>query len=388
MPHCISLARNGALALCCLLGIACGDGPAEQEGVVAPDPACGASGEMSSWAREAPQYRRLASYGTEPGRELFDVWGVGAAPDGRVVVWDAGQTRVLVLSADLEILQSMGGEGEGPGEFVYQKVRHGNWLTVTDSTVTVVGLSNGVFAEFGLDGEFVGYATARPPTPIGVMNLGRLDGALVLSVERTEIWGDSRVVETWALTETGPHTRLRADTMPSPPQWRGRPLLGGPDFDQARPLWALSGACAVISDGGSPHLLRANLVSAEADTLALPTRPVPERRPEDLALLEKMHRGAEAFAGRRLEKPDVEPTLPIRWSKLVVDPAGFVWMAPWRPPSYANEPLTAVVLNPRDGKWTEVRLPRFPSAFLPDGRHVVLTSGPLGTPVVEVWGGG
>lgn len=149
MPLRPSRARSGSLALCCLLGVACTDEGPGQDNVVAPDPGCGASAEMSFWARGAPQYQRLASYGAEPGGELFDVWGVGASSSGRVVVWDAGQTRVLVLSPDLEVLRSMGGEGEGPGEFVYQKVPHGNWLTLSDSTVTVVGLSNGVFAEFG-----------------------------------------------------------------------------------------------------------------------------------------------------------------------------------------------------------------------------------------------
>lgn len=388
MPERMFRPPHGAITLCCLLGAACTSPPAEQESPVSPDPACGSTNETSPWVEGAVRFERLASYGTEPGQELFDVWGVGAAPDGRVVVWDAGQTRVLVMSPELALLQSMGGEGRGPGEFVYQKVPHGNWLSVADSTVTVVGLSQGVFVEFGLDGGLVGYATTRPPTPIGLITLDRMSGRIVFAVERTEIWGDARVVETWRLTETGPHARLRADTMPSPPLAGGRPLLGGPDFDQARPLWGLSGACAIVSDGGSPHPLRANLASGTADTLPLPAWPVPERRPEDLALLEAMHRGAEAFAGRPLQELDIEPTLRVRWSTLVVDPAGFVWIAPWRPPSYADEPLTALVLSPRDGTWSEVRVPRFPSAFLPDGRHVVLTSGPLGTPVVEVWGRG
>ncbi len=30
---------------------------------------------------------------------------------------------------------------------------------------------------------------------------------------------------------------------------------------------------------------------------------------------------------------------------------GFVWIAPWPPPSYADQPMTAVVVNPRDGRW-------------------------------------
>jgi hypothetical protein len=71
---------------------------------------------------------------------------------------------------------------------------------------------------------------------------------------------------------------------------------------------------------------------------------------------------------------------------MVVDPDGFVWLAPWRPESYRNEPMDAVVVDPRSGVVRRVSLPRFPAAFLPDARFIAVRYGAAGAPELEAWG--
>lgn len=77
------------------------------------------------------------------------------------------------------------------------------------------------------------------------------------------------------------------------------------------------------------------------------------------------------FAPRGIEQ--VDPTARAKWTNLAVDPEGFVWIEPWRPPSQIDSAVRALILNPRTGAVDSVRVPRFPEAFLPSGQFISLT---------------
>lgn len=71
---------------------------------------------------EAPRWRLDLASGRElggggSGIELFAVTGARQLPDGGIVVADAGNHRLLFFDGAGALRDSVGGEGEGPGEF-------------------------------------------------------------------------------------------------------------------------------------------------------------------------------------------------------------------------------------------------------------------------------
>lgn len=55
--------------------------------------------------------------GERPEKQFYRVVGVARLLDGRVVVADAGSQKIRLFASDGRFLSSMGGPGEGPGEF-------------------------------------------------------------------------------------------------------------------------------------------------------------------------------------------------------------------------------------------------------------------------------
>jgi hypothetical protein len=133
---------------------------------------------------------------------------------------------------------------------------------------------------------------------------------------------------------------------------------------QAGPLWDLYGRCAVVSDGGSDHLLLARLDTVVIDTVGLGELPEPDNSTGSEAdILKQMGRGEKV--------PD--PTLRKRFSKIIVDPTGWVWMELWkrRP---AGEPSVVVRLNIASGEVVRDTVPAFPHAFVGPGQYVGVRS--------------
>jgi hypothetical protein len=95
----------------------------------------------------------------------------------------------------------------------------------------------------------------------------------------------------------------------------------------------------------------------------LPERELPRLTSEDRKELENVRRTMQRMG---LPAAEVEPTARKKWVGLLVDPDGFVWLDPWRPPSAIGDPFHALVLNPRTGALDSVQVPAFPSAFLSD----------------------
>ncbi len=361
-----SLKRIWQAGILLFVGTACSDA---SPGVDAPPsvdaPRCDVSSTASSWAVAARDHELVVEYGVASGQELVDVWGLTATSDGTVLVWDAGSTRIVRLDSDLEFLGTSGGQGRGPGEFVYQQSVHGKWIATNDSTFLVIGFSTGILSEFALDGSFLRYPTLAPPFPIPIRGVEYFRGHLVYGVDVIDRDGGTRSLETWRLESRQPHTLLRTDPMPTLPESRGRPVQ---DQFQADPLWALGDRCIYVSDGSGPWVLRADLVTGGSDTMVLPDLPVPSET--DLELWHDMLMDARSFGVAPKGIETVGATAPVRWADLRVDPEGFLWIERWRPPSYRGDSVTALVIDPHSGLLDSVRLRRFPDAFLPGGEVV------------------
>ena len=332
-----------------------------------------------TWARSEAEFLTSTTYGSDGGPELGDVWGLAASLPGDVYVFDAGNTEVLRLTPDLERVAAVGGSGRGPGEFTYQRALHGDWLAVSDSIVVVLDYRG--TSEFSLSGDFLRFRTSALPFTDMVREVALLGADLAYASDVIDLDSGDRRLETWFVDMEGHRRLARSDPMPSLPRWQGR-LVRGEFADQAEPLWATGPDCVFVSDGSSPWIVRFDPRSGAADTLDLPLLDRPARSPADWARLETRRRSARRV-GINAGSRDMVPTAATRWSAMIVDPEGYVWMEPWRPFSQISAPLEAVVLNPATEETVTVTVSRFPDAFLPGGAMVSLVREPtFGRPVL------
>lgn len=83
----------------------------------------------------------------------------------------------------------------------------------------------------------------------------------------------------------------------------------------------------------------------------------------------------------------MEPTLRSRWTDIIVDPAGFIWLKPWRPHSHRSTPGRALIVDPATGRVDSLDVNAFPSAFLSHGDMVALTSEERSdVPLIQLFG--
>jgi len=122
---------------------ACGrrsSGPAFAErdsaGVTIDESHAPAWGSGQAWTVEAQPAVRIGTVdGPEPYR-LFHVGGAAVLSDGRIAVLDGGSSEVRIFSKAGTWIRTMGGKGEGPGEFTYPYVMcllPGDTLAVADA---------------------------------------------------------------------------------------------------------------------------------------------------------------------------------------------------------------------------------------------------------------
>ncbi|MGH7482204.1 MAG: hypothetical protein ACRELV_08620 [Longimicrobiales bacterium] len=210
----------------------------------------------SRWVPSRARYRMVAEFGR--GEEhLVDLWGIATSPAGEVLVYDAGNTRVLRLDGNLRLVDTIGREGRGPGEFSYQGVLPGDWIAADDSSIFVLDLRT--LSEFDMGGEFRRYATREIPfllSPRPVRRIAARHGRVVYVVDHINRQDGTRALQTWRIEPTRPHTLLRTDSMPTLPRSGGRVVAATFFVLQADPLWAVHRRCAFISDGAGDWILR------------------------------------------------------------------------------------------------------------------------------------
>ncbi|HEX2166402.1 MAG TPA: 6-bladed beta-propeller [Longimicrobiales bacterium] len=123
-------------------------------GVSIAESAAPAWGEGEGWTLADTPHLRIGETDA-PGHDLYDVRGVVRLRDGRVAVANSGSSEIRIFSTDGALLETIGGPGEGPGEFrnlwrIF--LLPGDSLLVTDASLDRLTV-------FSPDGELV--RTAR-----------------------------------------------------------------------------------------------------------------------------------------------------------------------------------------------------------------------------------
>lgn len=326
------------------------------------------SAPASRWAGGA--YERTAVYGKEPQGWLSSVNGVAATPDGRVAVLDGSAARVVVLDGDLRPVREFGRRGGGPGELAPDALmgmqglqRTFNYLEATDSALFVYNA--GAVSVFGWDGQhrtrhgdlrggFIAPFTFRA---MRAGSRGFLYGYDTLDMTG----GRGHRMQTWAVRDDG-RRRLVAEVPAISPPMQGTTFQVG--TRQARALWAAHGSCVAMSDGGSAWLARVDAGSGTVDTLPLPPHDVPRYDPaRDMQMTQRMAGLQGALGGGARIKGGLAPTLLSRWTEMVIDPDGYLWIRPWTPAEARESPVDAFRISLQTGQAQPAQLPAFPQAF-------------------------
>lgn len=113
------------------------------------------AGPQGSWVVATEPSRVLGVLDGDPAYQFSDVSAAALAPDGRLVVADAGSATVRTYDPDGRLLRLLGGEGSGPGEFV----RPSQVLIRDDGSVLVWDDATFRVTEFDPTGELAGVAT-------------------------------------------------------------------------------------------------------------------------------------------------------------------------------------------------------------------------------------
>jgi hypothetical protein len=302
--------------------------PREQTSFGSAPIACPSRAEGSRWASAGEHYDETAAYGRTGDKWLYQVGGIGFR-DSLVYVYDAPESRIVVLTARLQPVRSFGRKGSGPGELVSFIDRGLNgpgwqWLDIAADTVAVF---DGIRVQlFSRDGTFLEQRVSdRVGTPALSERLGRIafaDGCVVVPSGGYDVpvLQPPRDRYRWDLTAHAPRSSRRLLSLKlAPLPTRGRSAtFRGPE--QALPLWGLSHGCVVATDGTGEWLVRTSLGGGRVDTLdlSLPAVKPPRVDREELArLLGMASKGEQSY---------LEPTAVRKLSGLVIDPDGYAWL--------------------------------------------------------------
>ncbi len=268
-----------ALAIAIVAVLACGDGaPADRTATMFTDSAGIQIAASDPWTAEAHCAigdQPILSIGSREGDEahlLYQVRGAARLSDGSVAVVDGSSREIRVFSETGAHLVSMGGRGEGPGEF------SGPWLlwVLPGDTLWVGDYLPWRFNIFSADGVFT---RSVAPEDFSLHTLippgGVLDGGFSVNVTQAtgQAGDDFGTPVNYLVIAHGPDGAV-LDTLATMPGKR---------------LGAVPGFAGFVE----PLFEASSLVVARASTVALTTAREPEVRVLD-----------EAFRLRRI----------IRWS--------------------------------------------------------------------------
>ena len=273
----------------------------------------------------------LVSIGEVSGSEEYLFQSVRTArllPDGRVAVADAGLAVVRVYDASGTHVVTMGGQGEGPGEFGFLR---GMWVVAPD---TIAVWDSGLYRLVYFDGA--GNHLRTVPLDLtgaggGVGSLDFLvggrtpDGAFIASIGAPPGRVGSDVISVESFGADGSH--------------RGRVLettgLVRARFNDLTAPVPLSPFPWIVADGGEIYRLdpwapRVHVGAGE--TAAVRSLPVAPRDPVEAwarfrARLEEQGRPPFVDVAPTLSPPDSMPSL----SGLLIDDEGSLWTRPYDP---------------------------------------------------------
>jgi hypothetical protein len=275
--------------------------------------------------------------------------------NGLLAVPDAGAMTIRVFQADGDHVITLGGEGEGPGEFrmLTAAWARGDTIEAYDPRVARI-------TRFAPDGsvETVSVSGGRPvadaaiPAPLAdgwavygvrVPAPGRRDSLTVSHVSRSgEVQGELGWTEGF----------LRFAALD----------LGGPVPLSPKPLFAAAGGRVYIGDAMLPRVRVIEPGGAPLPDIAWQPGPQPSvdetlRTVIDTAVARAP---GDRFAGRAyLEAAPVPQQLPVYWG-MIADSEGFLWIRPYEPLEHAA--ALGGLRNPGEGgRWI---------VFAPDGSQV------------------
>ncbi len=123
----------------------------------------------------------LVRIGVSPDQPaLFGVVGGRLLGDGRLLIADAGNHRFLVLERSGRVRGSLGGRGEGPGEFL-----NIGWLQMIDGGIVAYDSRARRVTRLSLTGEVVSTLPFRPDRPDPPSDDALWVGGSVLAVTST-----------------------------------------------------------------------------------------------------------------------------------------------------------------------------------------------------------
>lgn len=305
--------------------------------------------------------------------------------DSLVLVYDAPEARITVLTEDLTPVRTFGRRGGGPGEmnsFTAMGLLGPQWQWTAIAGDTLLVFDGRAIHRFSLDGRFLGReyhsAVQRADLNDGSPIIARVTGALLSS------WGGyylSALREPadryrWSIlrhTSGRPDSLLSLQLEPLPSGRNGVPFTGP---EQAEPVWGWSRECVVATDGGGGWLVRANLDGPGLDTV---TFELPDVEPP---VIDKEEVGRMSGMASKGQAGYLEPTLRKRISSLVVDPDGYAWILPAQRWAESSGPqIVRVSLQTGQAQYDTV--PAFPIAFGQPGVFYARTNSPI-TGVAEV----
>ncbi len=305
--------------------------------------ACAEPLEFADWTIPVPQGTRIIEYptvqnrqrtgrielvedliidGAEQGvdRGFYEPRAVAVDASGTIYLLDSGSHQIRVFDVDGTPVRTMGGEGQGPGEFLHpiHIAIAGNYVVVYDDAGRKLSL-------WSLEGEHIadlGITDFRGPWRIA----GTSEGQLKISyLDRVE--AGNRFYSVGIFTVRGEKVRdLGGFRVPSAIIWRGEGSPGVVPGPVPEPNFALAGADVVYVPGA--YLYQIGAVNDSGETLwamrnAGPWQPFPSayaRRRE--ALYEEWYPGIPTS---EFQWPERAPA----FAGLEVDGHGHLYVFPW-----------------------------------------------------------
>ena len=312
-------------------------------------------GESSLWSIDPDPLVDLTVSGDGPAHEFFRVRGVRLRPDGSLVLADRASRQIRLYSSEGKLLGSLGGPGQGPGEFndiqQIELVADTVFALDSDGRVTVVGPDMELVRTFTLpssvndihsldDGTLLGESFMEPG-PVEIANrMIRPPIALVrfdLEGSRIDSIGErpGRELYSFALDDySGSRPPLfgrNAETATLGP----RAFYGSSDLMQVEEMDLAGNIVRILRVPGY------DLALANAEVAAERNAYLDFDLPAGVTLHPLIRRSIE-----ELPTPATRPA----FQRMLVDPAGAVWLQLYRGLSEVDLPQEWLVLAV-DGTW-------------------------------------
>lgn len=303
--------------------------------------------------------------GDGPGQALSDVAGAARLSDGRIVVANGQPPELRWFGPDGALIRRVGGEGEGPGEFLQITDFH---RTGPDSLL-VLDFDALRISVFDDTGGYRGSLSLREVIAGG-------DRPLYVFGIAATVPGRGRLLSPGHVGRDAPEGTVYFDSMPAPVLGPGGSVVDSLAHFRAEMYSSPGGRGRALpfgrvtrTAGGPDGVWVGDGTAAEATLLAPSGDPVrvlrwgyerPPARSRIEAVRERRLEGAGPEERQRIRKRLGEQPLPDRvpaYSQLVVDAGGRLWAERYRRRDYRG-PTRWDVVDPEEGWLGTVEVPR------------------------------